>query len=188
MSEDAPPKSSVEVAPEVLQRHADAWQSLRSAYIRSILTLSSGGLVISIAFISDTHLPSYRWLLQFAWCAFTLSIVVLVGMLLIEQRRLEHTWSWVRAELDLDHTTADQKKELVTWDLTVTNRTMKAGGGFFIAGAVLLLAFALANEWERRAPPCVQSSIEDTTSSEPSQAPENGPGVAPGSKPTKKSL
>ena len=138
MLDDPPPKHWMDAQDERLLQFSEQWQQLRSAYVRSVLTLSSGALVVSIAFIGDLEPERGRLFLRISWLLFTGSILALISALIVEQNRVlqqsaaEGRWG----ERDSERT---KKSDQLA---RCAGRLLACGGVLFAAGAVCLLVFA----------------------------------------------
>lgn len=125
-----------------------AWEDIQSStdsYDQSLLTLSSGGLGLSIAFIKDiVPLQHATWLmlLYISWVAFGLCILTTVVSFQVaiatQREHLGHCWKFY---IERDNSYQDKRgrySRLLTWC------TMIAGGLFVLALACTIV-FAVGN-------------------------------------------
>lgn len=109
-----------------------------NTYDKTLLTLASGALGLSIAFVKDiaTH-PTSKWLLLWAWVLLgaSLTLIVFSHMASVEvHKRLIDGMDKKRRYSD--------EPWLVRHGVTWMNRL---AGGAFIVGVVFLIAFAYVN-------------------------------------------
>jgi len=125
-----------------------AWEDIQSStdsYDQSLLTLSSGGLGLSIAFIKDiVPLQHATWLilLYVSWVAFGLCIlttVVSFQVAIVTQR--EHLESCWKFYVDRDDSFRDKRG---TYSKLLKCCTITAGG-FFVLALACTIVFAVSN-------------------------------------------
>jgi hypothetical protein len=125
-----------------------AWgdiQSSTDSYDQSLLTLSSGGLGLSIAFIKDIvplHDAMWLWLLYSSWIAFALCILttVISFQIAIEAQK-EHLDNCYKYYFDGDETCLNKRGK---FSRCLTKCTILAGG-FFILALACTIVFAIGN-------------------------------------------
>ena len=114
-------------------------------YDRSILSLSSGFLAISIAFISNVvDLDDARWMLVLygAWCGFSGAIVVVIGSVLYGQRGIK-----IQLKAARDYYLNEKKEALDQADgvAQTIDRWNRLSGVLFIASVLALTTFVVGN-------------------------------------------
>jgi len=140
---------SAPTAGDLFSEHQkQAWASIQSSsdeYDKSILTLSSGGLGLSLAFIKDIvplnqaiALP----LLYCSWVAFTLSIIITVFSfrlsVLVHENYLDNLYKYYierKEECYNKGRWADQALETLAW----------LAGGLFVVAVIMTIMFARQN-------------------------------------------
>jgi hypothetical protein len=94
----------------------DAEREAARSLDKALITLSSGAIVLSIAFIKDTKAPySGACLLFFAWAVFIGSLLSVVVSFLLSQLAMRRQRDIVEASLD--EVKGDQKNAYVSWIL-----------------------------------------------------------------------
>ncbi|MFM6981234.1 MAG: hypothetical protein ACKOWP_00455 [Microbacteriaceae bacterium] len=100
-----------------------------------IVSVASGVLALSVAFIGQIENPTAVWTLRLAWAALPISVACVLGSLLVEQadkRRRIH-------ELDAGLNETDGKTDSLTNILNI------AGFSSFLIGLVALACFLCLN-------------------------------------------
>jgi hypothetical protein len=131
-----------------LQHQKQVWADIQSSsdeYDKSILTLSSGGLGLSLAFIKDI-VPLREavvvWLLYCSWAAFTLSILLTVFSfrigILAQERHLEN----LRGYYLENNEQCYNKKD---WTVRTLEFLAWAAGALFGAAVIMTIAFVWTN-------------------------------------------
>lgn len=125
---------------DLYEKHIyDALHAASRDYDQAILTLSAGTLALSVTFAHDiTPEPvegTTRFLIS-AWACLVVSLVAIVLSFVTSQRILRDRLAHIDDE---KASTARTKTEIATEVLNL------AGGGFLIAGLVLLGIYAITN-------------------------------------------
>jgi hypothetical protein len=120
-------------------------QKSTDSYDQSLLTLSSGGLVVSIAFIKDLvplHDAVWLRLLYVSWALFILTILFTVASFLLsvkaQNKQLGFLWKFY-VEGD------DGYRDLRSWYSKSLDWCTLLGGTFFLAAVVCTAVFATKN-------------------------------------------
>jgi hypothetical protein len=114
-------------------------------YDNAILTLSTGVLGISMAFIKDIvplNRADYVPLLKISWCLFGAAIISTLTSFLVSQlaikRQLEYAEKYY---LDSQEEYLNKKNRPAAW----TDYINYVSGGFFVAGIIATVLFVSAN-------------------------------------------
>lgn len=125
-----------------------AWEDIQSStdnYDHSLLTLSSGGLGLSIAFIKDiVPLQDATWLplLYLSWAAFGLCILTTVVSFQVaiktQNEHLYHCWKFY---VDRDDSFRDEQGKYAKW----LKRCTITAGFLFVLALACTIVFAVEN-------------------------------------------
>lgn len=128
-----------------LQRYrdhcVDAAQKAQDSYDRALLSLSGGGLAVSLVFLKDvvgTQALTSRDLLLWAWITWVLSILAVLASYFFSHRAL--TTAVTQVDSGTIH---EERPGRVSTKLTVGLNL--ASGLMFLVGTVLMLGFVLDN-------------------------------------------
>jgi hypothetical protein len=130
------------------EHRKQAWNDIQTSsdtYDRSLLTLSSGALAVSLAFIKDiVPLKQAVWmpLLYISWIAFAACIVVTVFSfrlsILAQKKQLPHLWAFY---MERKQEYFDKKSHASTALAVATD----LAGALFVVGLVSTVVFACKN-------------------------------------------
>lgn len=124
-----------------------ARQKAYEDYDKALLTLSSGALALSIAFVKDfvgDGILTALWLLTIAWAAWSFSIVITLVSFRLSQGALT-------TAIDAVDASEDQSRREVTKLAGQVEKANLASGILFVVGVVLLVVFATLNISNRHA-------------------------------------
>lgn len=118
------------------------------AYDQAVLTLSSGALALSFAFIKDIirlPLAQYNWLLYGAWIFFLLAIAANVSGFMMALHGTRKVKRLLFAALRHQTESEDKIEPMMERHDDLTYRWSMAQGVFFSAGAIVLTLYVMVN-------------------------------------------
>ena len=125
----------------------ELWAGLKTGheqFDQAMITLSSGGLALSLTIIKDLFSPNKLiapWLLISIWILFTLSIVVTVISFLTSQKGMSKQIEYFEKYVEGDESYKDKKNIFVE----VTAWLNRASGGLFLIAVICLTVFSVIN-------------------------------------------
>lgn len=125
----------------------ELWTGLKTGheqFDQAMITLSSGGLALSLTIIKDLFLPNKLiapWLLISIWILFTLSIVVTVISFLTSQKGMSKQIEYFEKYVEGDESYKDKKNIFVEATIWLN----RFSGGLFLAAVICLTIFSVIN-------------------------------------------
>jgi len=133
--------------PSVNEYRKHLWDALRAGqeqYDKYLLTLSGGGLAISLTLVKDVFGPTVAWttVLALSWALFCLSIIATIASFMTSQKSLRRHLANYEEFLT---TGMDEKLRARNPLETLTTALNYASGTFFLAAVAATIVFASVN-------------------------------------------